>query len=409
MKKIFFAALAAAMVGVSLTSCSNDDEIVSGSNQGMSNAKPAIAWKAGLNNRLVSTRGTAIAGTNYLSQTLVPNMQVWGFFVPTATGEGINGGDQYVGTGGAGIIIDNKSTESPVNNLWEYNDISQMAYWPTQPLNFYAIIPANDGSFTVTNAGTTNNLGHIVADVTVPTEVENQKDIMFAQAENEGGRTAADNHPVGFTFNHALSQVVFSGKLASKNLSAEIESITVCNADQKGKVGFLTDNNNNTVILGSEIDASHTVAKYAAGLVTDATLNGTENVNVAKNLSALSGALMMLPQNRTADKWDPANGAAEQKPISGADTNKKTYLAISCKIKNGNAYVMGSDAAYATVYIPFEINWEQGKKYTYTLVFGNGQGGYDENGDPLDSMLPITYTVSSVTDWSAVEGGEIEF
>lgn len=406
MKKILFAAFAA-MIGVTITSCSNDDEVAGGSFNGDSNIPAgSISFNAKQNSPV--TRGTAIVGYNYLNQTLVPNMQVWGYFVPTATGEGINGGDQYVGAGGNGIIIDNKSTEDPMSNLWEYNNPSQMAYWPAQLLNFYAIIPAQDASFTVASASSANKLGHIVADVTIPTAVTAQKDIMFAQAKNEGNRSATDNHPVGFTFEHALSQIVFSGKLASANLSAEIESITVCNPDQKGKVGYLTDDNDNTVILGSQIDASHTVAKFAAGLVADATLDGAENVNVAKNLSAISGALMMLPQDRTADKWDPTAGG-DAKPVTGADSNKKTYLAISCKIKNGAAYVMGSASAYATVYIPFEINWEQGKKYTYTLIFGSGQGGYDENGDPISSMLPITYTVSSVTDWTPVDGGNIEF
>ena len=408
MKKIFFAVLATAMVGVSLTSCSNDEDMVMGGQQdGIGGTKGSISWKAGLNNPL-ATRGTAIAGTNYLNQTLVPNMQVWGYFTPTAAGEGIAAGQQYVGSDGGGIVIKNYSTEDPLSNSWDYNDLSEVAYWPTQPLNFYSIIPAADASFTVANSGMSHNLAHIVADVTIPTTVADQKDILFAQAENQSGRTGASNAPVAFTFDHALTQVVFKGKLASANLSADIQSITVCGADQKGKVGFLTDNDDNTAILGSQIDASHTVAKFAAGLVADATLSGAENVSVAKNLIATDGALMMLPQSRIADKWDPTAGGAS-KPITGADTNKKTYLAISCKIKNGAAYVMGSADAYATVYIPFEIDWLQGKKYSYTLIFGKGQGGFDENGDPISSMLPITYTVSSVTDWSPVDGGEINF
>lgn len=409
MKKILFAAFAAALAGVSMTSCSNDVEEMSVPS---SDKLPAgvIAFNAKQNSALSGgTRGTAIAGTNYLNQTLVPNMQVWGFFSTTAVeGEGIAKGAQYVGEGGAGVIIDNKSTESPLVNLWENHVPAEIAYWPTQPLNFYAVIPATDASFTVASASSLHSLGHIVADVTVPTAVASQKDILFAQAQNEGGRTGADNHPVGFVFDHALSQVVFSGKLASENLTAEIESITIANVDQKGKVGFLTDDDANTVILGSQIDASHTVAKFAAGLVADATLDGAANVSVAKNLTATDGALMMLPQSRTAEKWDPMAGGIT-KPITGADAAKQTYLAISCKIKNGAAYVMGTASSYATVYIPFEIDWLQGKKYTYTLEFGTGAGGFDENGDPISSMLPITYTVTSVTDWDEVDGGTIQF
>ena len=52
---------------------------------------------------------------------------------------------------------------------------------------------------------------------------------------------------------------------------------------------------------------------------------------------------------------------------------------------------------------------ELGKKYTYTLIFGNGTGGYDENGDPLTNLVPITYTVSAAEDWTPVDGGEVAF
>ena len=67
------------------------------------------------------------------------------------------------------------------------------------------------------------------------------------------------------------------------------------------------------------------------------------------------------------------------------------------------------------VYIPFDLatanskNWELGKKYTYTLIFGNGSGGYDENGDPLTNLVPITYTVTAADDWTPVDGGEVAF
>ena len=405
-KNILFAALAAASITLATTSCSNDDESLSSpSSAAVVQTQTPINYTSGIATlQSETTRGTSIQGTNYLSQTLVPNMKVWAYFVPTATGTGTTGGTQYVGSGGDGIVIKNLSTESPVSNKWNYSDLTQVSYWPTQALNFYAIIPASDASFSVAST-VSNSLGHVVASVTVPTTVTAQKDILFAQAVNQMARTADNNTPVSFNFSHAMSQIVFTGKLASSNLSAEINSITICNVDQKGKVGFITDDKS-TVSLSSSVDASHTVAKYSVGLVSDATLSGSSNVSTAKNLVADNGALMMLPQSRASEKW---SHSGTDMTIAQADAKKTTYLAISCRIKNGNAYVMGTASTYATVYIPFEINWEQGKKYTYCIVFGKGSGGYDEDGEATSNLLPITYTLQSVTGWTEASGSQVEF
>lgn len=402
---MLFAAFAA-FAGFGLVSCSQDESESAAGTQ----IRNAISFRSAMNNSVAGgTRGTSIEGTNYLNVALVPNMKVWAYYTTNCTedaSQGITQGAQYVGKNGDGVVIKNYSDEATSKNLWDYNDITEMAYWPTQPLNFYAIIPASDPSYNSLSSTVNHKLGHVVADVTIPTTVTAQKDILFAKANNQSGRTGANNAPVAFDFYHALSQIVFTGKVASANLTAEINSITVCNAEQKGKVGYTTDNDVD-VILGSSIDASHTVAKFSAGLVTDATLDGNTNVNTAKNLTATDGALMMLPQNISAKKWT-AN-STNSVSVSSADAQKQTYLAISCKIKNGDAYVMGKADNFATVYIPFEINWEQGKKYTYCLVFGKGQGGFDENGDPISSLLPISYTLQSVTNWTGVDGGEIEF
>jgi hypothetical protein len=51
--------------------------------------------------------------------------------------------------------------------------------------------------------------------------------------------------------------------------------------------------------------------------------------------------------------------------------------------------------------IPVSFDWEPGKKYIYTFVFGEGNGGYEGGEDPdsptpgVDPVLtPITYTVT---------------
>lgn len=404
-KKFLFAACAAAMLAVNFTACSNDT--ATGENAAWGSVAPeqvVIDWMGRVDNHLgTGTRATAITTSNYLDAQVVPSMQVWGYFSHNVTsGDGINAGDQYVGTSGAGIIIDNGG-----DNSWGYHNASEQAYWPKQNLNFYAMIPSSDASITSATATVSDKLAHVVASVTVPEDQSAQKDIMFAKAINQTPRTANANTPVSFLFNHAMTQVAFSGKCAAEKISVEVSDIKIANADKSGTVGFISSNSDkDDVELSSALASSRAYGKFSIGLVDDATLDGSKNVENAKNLTATDGVLMMLPQTG-ATKWATTSAAAVS--ISDADDAHQTYLAITCKIKNGDVYLVGSESATETVYIPFEISWQQGKKYTYTLIFGAGSGAFDEDGNPLDSMLPITYEVSGVTDWEAVEGGDISF
>ena len=56
------------------------------------------------------------------------------------------------------------------------------------------------------------------------------------------------------------------------------------------------------------------------------------------------------------------------------------------------------------------INWEQGKKYIYTFIFGEG-GGYipdpdpDPNPDPV--LIPVTFEVT-VDDFVEVPATDVE-
>jgi hypothetical protein len=47
-----------------------------------------------------------------------------------------------------------------------------------------------------------------------------------------------------------------------------------------------------------------------------------------------------------------------------------------------------------------EVNWQQGKKYSYTLIFGDGENGFTEDGGHNQDLLQIKYSVSA-SDWNA--------
>lgn len=399
MKKFFALVAFATLTVAGMTSCSNDDEIIGASAQGNSPATSAMSFNVTHDG---VTRGTATTAENFLSQ--ITDFQVLGYYS--------DGSGKYVGaaaTPAAGIVIDGDGA-----GAWNYHTASELQYWPSGNLDFQAITPSADASFALAN---TVSEGHprLVANVTVPAAVADQKDIMFASAT--GVNNAATGAAVSLTFKHALSQVVFAGKVANPTITAVVDEISICNVHNTGTVGYrealATLSAEATGSAASNFSVGLIEGADAAATVAARTMTTTE----AKNLTNGNGALMMIPQTQAA--W---THAAPEKAIAEATGS---YLKIKCKVKDNNSgtWLIGAaDGAneFEYVYVPFDLavngsddalskDWRLGKKYTYTLVFGNGSGGYDENGDPLTNLVPITYTVAAADDWSSVDGGEYAF
>jgi len=392
MKKIFSFALIACALCAGFTSCSNDEDVAGAA--GISeDGKAMMDFIAGQEGSIAG-RGTATTAANFLSR--INDFQVLGYYS--------DGSGKYVGdasTPAAGIVIDGNGA-----GAWTYHIPAEQQYWPSSNLDFQAITPSADASFVLAN---TVDEGHprLVANVTVPATVADQKDIMFASAT--GINNAATGLPVSLTFKHALSQVVFSGKVANPTITAVVDEISICNIHNTGTVGY----RETTATLSAEATGS-AASNFSVGLIEGADAPATVAARTmttteAKNLTNGNGALMMIPQTQAA--W---THAAPEKAIAEATGS---YLKIKCKVQDNNSgtWLIGAASGaneFEYVYVPFDlttVTWELGKKYTYTLVFGNGAGGYDENGDPLTNMVPITYTVAAADDWTAVDGGNIEF
>ena len=388
MKKFFALVAFATLTVAGFTSCSNDDEIAGAAAQG-SQAPSAMRFGVTQDN---ATRGTATTALNFLDQ--ISDFQVFGYFS--------DGSGRYVGTSDViGTVIDGDGTGN-----WDYHVASQTQYWPSGNLDFQAITPSADASFALANTPATGS-PRLTADVTVPTTVTNQKDIMFASAT--AVNNASTGAAVGLTFKHALSQVVFSGKVANPTITAIVDEITVCNVHNTGNVGY-----REAVSTLSAQATGSAASNFSVGLIEGAdaaatTAARTMTSTTAQNLTNGNGALMMIPQTQVA--W---THAAPEKAIADATGS---YLKIKCKVQDNNSstWLIGAASGaneFEYVYVPFDLTtvaWELGKKYTYTLVFGNGSGGYDEDGDPLTNMIPITYTVTAAEDWTAADGGEYAF
>ena len=383
-----FAAVAAMFGSAVLTSCSNDDEVAGGSP--VSPQSSPISYNFGFNGK--ATRGLGLVSGDAGDESKIPNMQVWAYYAPDASGTGVTAGEQYIGvSANEGITVTNLGSGS-----WK-EDAQYTAYWPalTATLNFQAIAPASDGSFTVAN-NVANKLAHMVATVTVPENNSLQKDILMANADKV--TEESNSRKVQLNFKHVLSQVRFSVKTASQQISGEIEDIALCNIKQKGTVGFQGEDAGSSeadwAVTLASAEPENLTAKttYSIGMVGDGTF-GVAEYTTAKDMTAADGSLLMLPQ--TTEKWATVDGAPVS--IATADAAYNTYIKISCKIMNGNTYLVGSESSFGEVYIPFKAEWTMGKKYVYTINIGTGTGGFDKDGNPL--IQPISYSVA-VADWT---------
>lgn len=347
MKKKLFLGMAA-LLGMSLafTACSNDDDPA-----GAAVNDNAIGFSV-LTNNAAGTRATAITAANANDQ--MESMLVWGTY---------NGDDTkyYFGTTDKGIQFNNNA------GTWDYAQSTDLHYWPSEALNFYAVSPISGDGLSITNT---------TISYTIPTDQKNQVDLMYAYTTNQ---TKPASGKAALQFKHLLSQVLFKAKSVSSTLQVEINSITIHNV-----VNNFEYDNINTSSAAEGRPATNARSTYAVGLASAVTVptDGT-----AVDATDADGVLILRPQTLI-----PFTSKEDFENLS------KTYIEVEAKIKSGDSYLLGTASTYGTTYIGLGSTWEAGKKYIYTLVFGgeNG-GGVDPNGDP--TLTPIGFTVT-VADWT---------
>ena len=283
--------------------------------------------------------------------------------------------DKTPGTGGIKISHD--------GSIWNYADLNNLKYWPTGSLNFYAVspVPKSDSEYPYYSWQISQNKKEIhylsgdeYGDGTIP-----YTDVMYAittdqSKSNNGGK-------VQLQFRHITSQVVFKAKKQLSNMDLEIKSIQLHNFKHSG---YFTIPIDGTAPKQSDWQYKPLTTQKPSTVIKDATkiTIGTDPTDISTEKP-----MFLIPQKLNA--WDTSHG------INTVDPEKESYLSIECKIKIGDFYKLGSDAAdgYGTLYVPFSANWEPGKRYVYTLVFG---GGYDANGNTI--LQPINFE-PSVGEW----------
>lgn len=397
--KFIVMAAMAAMFSMGFTACSNNDEDLA--------AKQDMAEKYGIGFDVKADGVNVTRGQATNSGTIqFTNFQTWAY---DATTDG-----RYMGASdAAGITVTNSA------GVWGYNPTQ---FWPVNALNFVAIAPASPNGVSANACTVTSHVVTLTSTVALSGNVEDQDDIMYAAARaadddpNPGdkgayGPVTKDDHngDVPLNFQHALSQIVFQGKLPADGTVTEVEiaEITLGNIPSAGSLTFTSAGafyGGNTTIApttpisfsldADDLEGSH----FEIGGTLDNAVGNTAFALTASNgtkpTAKPGNAWFMLPQALTA--WVPAS-AAERKaggllvaPATGA------YLKVRATLKKDGVTILNNDKP---VYIPIDQTWERSKKYIYTIMF-NGTGALTE----------ITFSVTA-EDWTNADPqpGDLSF
>ena len=270
------------------------------------------------------------------------------------------------------------------NGKWDYDNASDLRYWPTEALDFYAFNPGTVSEdmmvfYSWEATKDVQKISYACMDEYGAGTHANY-DVMYAIAK--GQTKATNNGVVKFNFKHILSQVVFKAKTQYANMRVDIRDIKIHNIRFSGVFTLPAAADGTGSWSSPDLTFPH-----AFTVVKDKSIT-VEGNTTATDIST-SSPMLNIPQELTA--WKVSETATKSK--LEADNAKQCYLEIACKIRQSGAYLLGSASEYKTIYVPFGDTWEQGKRHIYTLIFG---GGYDDQGEAV--LNPIQFDAET-TGW----------
>lgn len=376
--------MTAAMTAVLLTGCSTDEEIANIE----TSAKNAIGFNIVSNRAETKATIHGNGSTNFDFDVFAFNHETGALFM----------GDQSNEYSHDGVEINYN------DGKWDYKNPADLAYWPTNSLDFYAVSPATFDQNLYANLTWLIHSNEQKISYTTIDEFGNSKgtknlDVMYAVAKNQVKGT--NSGVVKLKFKHTLSQVLFRAKVQYESMVVTINEMKVHNFVHGGTFTIPEGEPAQSNWSGTTTWVGAYTVKKAGTDITVPTTGETEPTWI----STESDPMLFIPQQLTA--WETTPGNAVSKDTG--NENGHSYLEIVMKLTQNEQYLIGTESSYQKIYVPFTnidanntTGWEPGKRYIYTLTFG---GGYDDGGKPI--LTPITFD-AEVTDWSDASGYNIQ-
>lgn len=309
-------------------------------------------------------------------------------------------------------------------DTWTYGDTK---FWPESTVDFYSYSPMKiGGTVNITAEGEKKIEKYLVA---------GDEDFLYALNRGEKKADHEAKKPVNINFRHALSQIVFKIKNTNPNLTVFVDGIRVEGVENTGDFTWPTKGTSeywDESEADTETDNSWGTwnivynPKEAEKIFYDADITPimeeglvgskeapVQDLTVKMDNNSYKG-LLLLPQ--TLNPWITNTGDVD---TDGDPIYKITGTArvlVKCRLVDTETNVQlwpkpeeGTVTKFVGVSLVGETVaeadqlaaqvWKQGKRYVYTLIFGEG-GGFDpenpdpENPDPEPVLVPITFDVT---------------
>lgn len=270
----------------------------------------------------------------------------------------------FPNAGGANYFTDLAVSSSDAGVTW---NTASVYYWPAGTLDFTAYAPTSISPLVSIAHGAGNQK---ITGFEVEQAVSSQKDVVAAF--NSGDKATYGTSGVPMNFKHILSQIEVKAKCTNAKLRVKVKGVKLGAISSKGDFTFpqVVTNSAYTVLRSNWTNLSTPKAYMAEDTsLPEVTLDGT-----AKSIMFGSDNFMMIPQQLT--KYVQASAP------TGA------YIAVLCRmdIDDGSSnytalYPSAVPTAYAFAAVGIDTEWQPGKKYVYTLEFGDGGGVVPPNQD----------------------------
>lgn len=355
MKKfLFFAALA----GVALTGCVNDENEAAqtGQKQRLVFDLPVMKTqtKANVNGE--------IAGVTY------PTAENFHVFCKSYKGN-------FNGWNNSTEVADYFSSEGEVataDGITGYWSTETTHYWPEIEYNlaFAAYSPAE--MTTAPTAISYTETGLAITGFQTETVTDNQYDLMYSARVVDRNKNNNANSAVPLVFNHALSSIVFSSQKSQEDIEYVITGVEVAGTFyQKGDFKQNIVETTGTDYSETSVPAWENMSEISSVTYTP-TIEDFDVPTTPEEFTNGTSALLLIPQNVPADATVTIN---YNKTTNVGSNNEKT-MSASATIKLSDFRT--ADNAEVTT-------WEIGKRYIYRIQFGQNTKIYFE---------------PSVTDWT---------
>ena len=278
---------------------------------------------------------------------------------------------------------------------WDYNVSSELKYWPSSTMDFYAYFPYSGSGDTFASSSTENTI------MTITNETGNQ-DVLFAR---QAGQSQTAYVPL--RFNHAFSKIkAINIKVAAVDVSVTVQKVEVLNTSTKGKV--LVDNTGNASYETTQSDKIRSFDLSSSPKTIDYGTDGVELFGNEANgyLFATNSSVQHYVKGTGKTMW-----SGNKADLNGGNlsTSEFVCLKLTCKVKAAGHYLVGSESNYGEMYIPMHGTSANsadisellaGRRYTYNIIMQSNVG-YEDDGDPI-MLAPIRFSVNEVTIWNDV-------